>query len=97
MNISIYLFHRMCFEIILLICVQGFSMNWYKIPKIKKQELYDEQKNVRGVLIKAKDFEKLIEKMEDFYDIVAADKVIKSKNQKFFTLEEINEIIESKK
>jgi predicted DNA-binding protein len=71
-------------------------MAWYDIPKIKPHYLYDETGEVRGVLLKAKDFEKLVEKMEDFYDVAAVERV-KKENKKFYSFEEIKKLIENKK
>lgn len=71
-------------------------MKWYEIPKIKVQELYDEDNNVRGILLKAKDFEKLVEKMEDFLDIKAIERAKKDRGR-LYSHEEIKRIIESKR
>ena len=71
-------------------------MKWYDIPNIKVDKLYDDNKKVKGVLIKASGFEKLIEKMEDFLDVKAIEKAKKVKG-KIYTREEINQMIENKK
>ena len=58
-------------------------MKWYDIPNIKVDKLYDDNKKVKGVLIKASGFEKLIEKMEDFLDIRAIEKAKKIKGRTY--------------
>ena len=64
-------------------------MAWYTVPKVKIRYLYDEDGKITGVYLTVKDFEKLAEKMEDFYDIADVEH-IKKTNKKFYTLEEIN-------
>jgi len=71
-------------------------MKWYDIPNIKVDKLYDNNKKVKGVLIKASDFDKLKEKMEDFLDIKAIEKAKKIKGT-VYTKEEISKMIENKK
>ncbi len=71
-------------------------MKWYEIPKINVQKLYDKDNNVQGVLLKAKDFEKLIEKMEIFLDIKAIEKA-KKVSGRLYSHEEIKHMIEGKK
>lgn len=71
-------------------------MKWYEIPKINLQELYDENNKLCGVLIKIKDFEKLTEKAEEFFDIKAIEKAKKTKGR-LYSHEEIKNIIKGKK
>lgn len=67
----------------------------FSIPKFKIKYLYNEKNKVKGVLLKFKDFEKLIEKIEDLVDYLAI-KNIKDK-EKTYTFEEIRSMIKSKK
>lgn len=70
-------------------------MPWYSIPKIKIKNLYNEEGKVRGVFVEIKDFEKLVEKMEDLLDIKAVEKARKE-GGRLYSHEEIIKIIESK-
>ena len=71
-------------------------MAWYKIPKIKVDYLWDEDKEQKtGVSIAPKDWEKLVEKMEDFIDHADITE-IKKKKQIFYSSETIHKMLRSK-
>lgn len=55
---------------------------------IKLETLYDEQNNEVGVVLKYKDFEKLMNKLEDLHDILEFYKR-KAKKYKTVSLEEV--------
>ena len=71
-------------------------MSWYDIPKVKVQFVSNEDRTPAGVLLSAVDFEKLVEKMEDFLDHAAVERVKKAP-VKFYTHEEIGTLIARKK
>jgi len=71
-------------------------MAWYNIPKIKIHYVQNESGTMVGVLLSHADFEKLVEKMEDFLDHAACERA-KKRPAKFYTHEEIKKIIERKK
>ncbi len=71
-------------------------MSWYTIPKVTVQYINNEEGAVEGVLLKPSDFEKLVEKMEDFLDQAAVERAKKGP-AKFYTHEEIGRMIERKK
>ena len=71
-------------------------MSWYDIPKIKVQYINNENGKTKGVLLSPVDFEKLVENMEDFLDHAAVERAKKGP-AKFYTHEEIKQIIERKK
>ncbi len=71
-------------------------MSWYTIPKVKVRSIQNEKGAITGVLLKHTDFEKLVEKMEDFLDNDAVEQA-KKEPAKFYTHEEIKKIIERKK
>jgi PHD/YefM family antitoxin component YafN of YafNO toxin-antitoxin module len=56
-------------------------MAWYTIPKVKIKWFYSQEGEKSGVLIKAKDFQKLVERMEDLLDHEAAEKAKKPKGK----------------
>ena len=72
-------------------------MAWYDIPQIKVRYVYDENGKAVSVLLRAKDFEKLVEKMEDFLDNQAIEEHHKQKNPRFYTHEEVKKMIERKR
>lgn len=72
-------------------------MAWYDIPKLKAKYIYDENGKVVGVLLNPSDFEKLVEKMEDFLDHAAIEREKKQPLKKLYTHEEIKAIVEGKK
>lgn len=71
-------------------------MSWYDIPAIKIERIREDGKEV-GIQMSVKDFEKLVEKMEDFLDNLAVEKSKKEKNPMFYTHEAIKKLIVSKK
>ncbi len=72
-------------------------MAWYDIPKVKIQYVQDERARNTRVLLSSRDFEKLVEQMEDFLDIESVEKAEKVKNPKLYTHEEIKALIKAKK
>jgi hypothetical protein len=72
-------------------------MAWYKIPEVQIQYVQDENGKTIGVQMSVKDFENLVEKMEDFLDNMAIEESKKEKNPKFYSHEEIKKLIASKK
>ncbi len=71
-------------------------MAWYDIPAVTVESVRKNGEKV-GIQMSAKDFEKLIEKMEDFLDHLAVEEFKKEKNPKFYSLEAIKKLIASKK
>lgn len=71
-------------------------MAWYDVPQVDCVYLYDEEGVAIGVKFKAKNFEKLAEKMEDFHDVVAIE-TAKIKTKKIYSFHEIKKMIESKR
>ena len=59
-----------------------------KLPKIKYEILYNEQKEKAGVLLSCKNYEKLIDTLEDLYDLKEIYRT-GCANQKTFTFEEV--------
>jgi hypothetical protein len=72
-------------------------MAWYTIPKVKVKYVYDEAGAEVGVLLDAADFEKLVEKMEDFLDNEVIEQDKQEENPRFYTHEEIKKMIANKK
>ena len=71
-------------------------MAWYDIPAVKVEYVRKNGKDV-GIQMSAKDFEKLIGKMEDFLDNLAVEESKKEKSPKFYSHEVIKKLIASKK
>ncbi len=71
-------------------------MAWYDIPSVKLEDI-QENGEIVGVQMSAKDFNRLIETMEDLLDNLAVEKVKKEKNPKFYSHEEIKQLIARKK
>ncbi|HBR70893.1 TPA: hypothetical protein DIC20_02240 [Candidatus Dependentiae bacterium] len=46
-----------------------------KMRKIKPEFIYDEENRQRGVLLSIKDFDYLIEELEDYYDYKLVEKL----------------------
>ena len=71
-------------------------MAWYDIPKVRVKWLYSTEGKVKGVLIKAKDFAKLVEKMEDLLDYEAVEQA-KKEGGRLYTFEDVVKEIEKSK
>ena len=70
-------------------------MAWYTIPQLKTKLLHDTEGKVKGVVLKAKDFEKLENIMEDLLDYEAVESARKQ-GGRLYSSEEIKKIIEDK-
>ena len=70
-------------------------MAWYTIPELKTKWLHDAEGKVKGVVLKAKDFQKLENIMEEFLDYEAVERVRKE-GGRLYSSEEIKKIIENK-
>lgn len=71
-------------------------MAWYDVPQVKIEHVRKNEKII-AVQMNIKDFEKLVEKMEDLLDNLAVEKSKKDKKSKFYTHDEIKQLIASKK
>jgi len=71
-------------------------MAWYDIPTVKIERVREDGREV-GIQMSAKDFEKWVEKMEDFLDNFAVERTKKEKNPTFYTHEAIKRLIARKK
>lgn len=71
-------------------------MAWYDIPQVKIEHVREDDE-VIAIQMNIKDFEKLVEKMEDLLDNLAIEKSKKAKKSRFYTHEEIKQLIASKK
>ncbi|TET33955.1 hypothetical protein E3J61_03485 [Candidatus Dependentiae bacterium] len=71
-------------------------MAWYDIPVVKVEYVRKNGKDV-GIQMSAKDFEKLIGKMEDFLDNLSVEESKKEKPPKFYSHKAIKKLIASKK
>lgn len=71
-------------------------MAWYDVPQVKIEHVRKNEKII-AVQMNIKDFEKLVEKMEDLLDNLAVEKSKKDKKSKFYTHDEIKQLITSKK
>lgn len=74
----------------------GLSMAWYDIPEVKIEHVREDDETI-AIQMSIKDFEKLVEKMEDLLDRLAIEKYKKEKKSRFYTHEEIKQLIASKK
>ena len=63
------------------------------MKKIKLKFVYDEQNKKRGVLLSVKDFEILIEELEDYYDYKLVKKLEPFDLEKTISLEEMKKKI----
>lgn len=63
---------------------------------IKTQYVVDSKGKRTGVLVDIKIFERLMEELEDLYDITEAEKIIKKKGKRY-TLEEVEKSLSTKK
>lgn len=71
-------------------------MAWYDIPQFKIEHIHKGDEPI-AVQMDIKDFEKLIEKMEDLLDNLAVEKSKKEEKPQFYTHEAIKKLIASKK
>lgn len=71
-------------------------MAWYDIPQIKIEHIHKDDEPI-AVQMDIKDFEKLVEKMEDLLDNLAVEKSKKEEKPQFYTHEAIKKLIASKK
>jgi hypothetical protein len=71
-------------------------MAWYDIPQFKVEYIHKNDEPI-AIQMDMKDFEKLIEKMEDLLDNLAVEQSKKEKKAQFYTHGEIKELIASKK
>ena len=71
-------------------------MAWYDIPKFNVQYLANEQGAVQRVHLSRKDFDKLIETMEDMIDYEAVKEAQKP-NVRIYTREEVERSIARKR
>ncbi len=71
-------------------------MAWYDIPSVKIQHIRANNEKV-GVQMSKHDFDLLVELMEDLLDNLAVEAIKREKNPKFYSHEEIKQLIASKK
>lgn len=70
-------------------------MAWYNVPKINVQYLTNEQGIVQRVYLDRKDFDRLVETMEDMIDYQAVKEAQKP-NLRMYTREEVEKSIARK-
>jgi hypothetical protein len=70
-------------------------MAWYDIPLVNIEYVRENNENV-GIQMSAKDYQRLIEKMEDFLDNLAVEEVKRDKSP-FYSHEAIKKLIASRK
>lgn len=70
-------------------------MAWYSVPKVKLRILKEEDSKKSGVLLEYFDFEMLINKLEDFLDMEAVERVKKEGGRRY-SFEEVKEMLASR-
>jgi hypothetical protein len=63
-------------------------MAWYDIPRVKATYVFNDDGEKRGIIFSAIDFEKLVQKLENFHDFKAVE-AVKKRKEPTYTLEQV--------
>jgi len=75
--------------------LKGIAMKKSVSPTLKARYVVDSKGKKTGVLLDIKLFERLLEELEDLYDITKAERIIEKKGKRY-TLKEVEQSLSAK-